>query len=88
MFGSGSRDELSRSLSVIGDQTFEVEAFNLAVNHAPGTADHHPIGPVRAAQQQCGNRIMAAGETQLIKLEQRQVGLFAYGQFADIRAPQ
>ena len=62
---------------MIGDQAFEVQPFNLPINHSPLATDHHPIRPIRAAQQQRRHRIMAAGEAQLIQFEQRQIRLFA-----------
>ena len=79
---------MARGLAVIGDQALEVQAFDLTINHPPLTRDHHSVCPVRAAQQQCGNGVMAAGEAQLIELEQCQVRLLADGQLANVCAPQ
>uniref|UniRef100_A0A1I8ASN4 Na_Ca_ex domain-containing protein n=1 Tax=Steinernema glaseri TaxID=37863 RepID=A0A1I8ASN4_9BILA len=62
--------------------------FDLAIDHSPPAADHHPVGPVGTAQQQGRERIMAAGKTQFIQLEQGQIGLLAHGQLADVVAPQ
>ena len=73
---------------MIGDQLGHVEAFDLAVNYPPLAANHHAVGLVGAAQQQGGNRVVAAGEAQLIQFEEGQVGLLAHCQFADIAAPQ
>ena len=53
-------------LGGVGDQLGHVEAFDLPVDHPPLTTYHHAVGLVGTAQQQRGNRVVAAGETQFV----------------------
>ena len=43
--------------------------------HSP--ADHHPVGAVRAAEDERRERIVRAGEARLVEREEREVGLDA-----------
>lgn len=76
-----------RRLTVLGNQPGHVQARHLPIDHPPFAADHHPIGAIGAAQQQGAERVVAAGKTQFIQLEQRQVGLLAHRQLADVGSP-
>ncbi|MNV11078.1 hypothetical protein D3C71_1016290 [compost metagenome] len=73
---------------MISDQPFQIQPFNLPINHPPLAANHHPIRAIRTAQQQRRNRIVTAGEPQLIQLEQRQISLLARRNFTDVCATQ
>ena len=52
----GPCDQSSRRLAVIGDQTFQIQALDLPVDHSPFARDHHPIRTIRTTQQQRRNR--------------------------------
>jgi len=55
----------------------EVKPGDFAILHSPATADHHPVGAMRAAQDQRRQRIAAAGKARFVECEQRQIGLRA-----------
>jgi hypothetical protein len=61
-------------------------AAGRAVHYPPLAADHHPVGLPRAAQQQCGDRVLGPREPQLVKREQRHISLLPHIQPADIIA--
>ncbi|MNV84322.1 hypothetical protein D3C71_1781860 [compost metagenome] len=73
---------------MIGDQALQVQPFNLAVDHSPFAANHYPVRAIGTTQQQRRDRVVAAGETQLIQFEQGQVRLFTHGQFANVGTAQ
>ena len=60
----------------------KIEPGNGAVYHRPAALDHHPVGAVRAAQHQRCQRIAVPGKTQLVELEQCQIGALADGDLA------
>ena len=51
LFGvvSGAGDQLPSCLAVIGNQPFQIQPFNLPIDHPPFATDHHPVRPIRAA---------------------------------------
>ncbi len=71
-----------------GDQAGEVEADDGAVDDPPLAGDQHPVRAVGAAEQQGGQRVVAAGETKIIQGEQSQVCLLADGDGPDVVAPE
>ena len=54
-----------RGGAMAADQVGYIEAGDRAVNHHPIAADHHPVGAMRAAQHQRGQRIAMAGKAQV-----------------------
>ena len=67
--------KFGRSAAVGMDQGREVEPWDGAVLDHPATADHHPVGARRAAQDERGQRVAGAGEAQLIEPIEREIGL-------------
>ncbi len=65
-----------------GAQPVDVEPRNGPIDYAPLTANHEMPDTVSAAQQERGNRVAGAGETQLVEVEQREVGTLAGGDSA------
>src|SRR5699024_10405306 len=67
-------DEAARLLLMGGDEGLLVEfgsvrAESAAVDDPPPAGDHHPIGLLRAAEDEGGNRIVRAGEGQPVEAE-------------------
>ena len=73
---------------MIGNQTIEIEPDRLSVRYPPLACDHHPVGPVCAAQNERRERIMRAREAGLVELEQRKVRFIAFRNPADVGAPE
>ena len=69
---------------MLGDQLIKVDPDRRAVDNPPFARDHHPIGPVRAAENQRGKRIVRAREAWLVELEQGEVGFIADLDPADV----
>src|SRR5882757_5090164 len=61
-----------------------IEARYDAVLYRPAAIDHDPVGAMRPAQHQRGERIAVAGETQFVELEQRQIGALADRDLAEL----
>ena len=61
-----------------------VHADGLAVDDPPLPADHHPIGFLRTAEDERGNRVVGSGECEAVETEHRKVGLLADLDGADI----
>src|SRR5829696_8060413 len=76
----------ARGGAVTADQVGYVETGDRTVRYHPVAADHHPIGAMRAAKHQRGQGVAVAGETQLIELEQGEVGGLADRDFAELGA--
>ncbi len=55
-----------------------------AIDHPPSSADHHPVGLVRAAKHQRRNRVAGTGKPQLVQRETGKVRLAADLDLADI----
>jgi hypothetical protein len=68
-------------------QIGDIEAGDFPILNDPAPADHHAVGTVRAAQDERGERIAAAGKSQLVEPEQREIGLHAEPDFADVGPP-
>ena len=64
---------------VLGDQRLEVDVLRRAVDHPPAAGDHHPVGAMRAAERERGDRILRAGKARLVQFVKREVGLEARG---------
>ena len=62
----------------------EVEPWDCAVLHDPASANHDAVGAMRSAQNKGGQRVAAAGKSQFVEFEQRQVSCFADRDFAHI----
>ena len=71
-----------------GHQLAQIDVERLAVGHPPLAGHHHSVGTVGTAQQQGGQRVLGAREARLVQPEQRQIGLLANLQSADVAAPQ
>ena len=56
-------------LAMMGHQRREIDPDRRAVDHTPFAGDHHPIGAMRAAQYQRGERILSAAEARLVERE-------------------
>ena len=56
------------------DQVADVEPGDFAVFDDPTAADHDPVGAMRAAENERGDGIAAAGKAQLVELEQSEIG--------------
>ncbi len=86
-------DEPACLLPVGGDEGLLVErlpvrADRVTVDHAPLPADHDAVGLLRAAEDEGGDRVMGAGEREAVEAEQREVGLPADRDGADVVAAQ
>ena len=81
-------EPLPRRIAVAGHQRPDILSGDLAVDHTPRAAHHNPVGPMRAAQDQCSQRIARARETGLVQFEHRKVRLLADGNCPDIIAPE
>src|SRR5699024_2058065 len=86
-------DEAARLLLMGGDEGLLVEfgsvrAEGAAVDDPPPAGDHHPIGLLRAAEDEGGNRIVRAGEGQPVEAEHREVGLPADLDGSDVVSAQ
>ena len=68
--------------AVTADQVVCVKPWNAAMFNDPLAADHDPICFVGATQHECCNRVAAAGKTQFVELEQREIGRVAFCNFA------
>lgn len=55
-----SGEKAAGRLAVVGDELGKVEADDLTVEHPPGAADHDTVGALGAAEQQSGDRVVAA----------------------------
>ena len=75
--GAPPSGEIPRRRPMLGDQRIEVEPDRLPVDDPPFARDHHPVGPVRAAENKRGERIVRAREARLVELEQGEVGFIA-----------
>ena len=64
------------------------DAFGLAVDDAPLAGDHHPVGPMRAAQRERRDRVLGAREARLVEREEREVRLHAGHDRADVVASE
>ncbi len=62
---------------MLGDQLGEVNIFGMAADHAPAAGDHHPVGAMRAAERERGDRILRAAEARLVERVEREIGLQA-----------
>lgn len=67
-----------------GPQLRDVKAKRKPVNQPPFAGDHHPVSPMGAAKDQRCQRITRAGKTQLVKGEERQIGLASHRDLADV----
>lgn len=81
-------DQSFSSLTVIGDQPGHIQPFDLPIHDPPLPADHDAVCPVRTAQQQGSDRVVAARKLQLVLLEKGQVRLLADSELADVLTPQ
>jgi hypothetical protein len=61
-----------------------VKSGDFAVFDDPAAADHDPVRAMRAAKHERRERVSVAGKTQLVELEQREVGQLADADFADV----
>ena len=86
--GCPASGEIPRRGLVLGDQRAEIEPDRRAVDDPPFARDHHPVGAMRAAQHQRGERIVRAGEARLVEREQREVRLIALLDPADVGAAE
>ena len=59
---------------VLAHQLGEIEPRNLAFFDHPASADHDPVGPVRSAKDERGERVAVTGKAQFIELEEREIG--------------
>ena len=59
-----------------------------AVDDPPLARDHHPVGAVRAAEDERRERIVRAREARLVEREQGEVGFVARLDPADVGAPE
>src|SRR5579863_5015569 len=78
--------QLSRRRGMSAYQIGEIKSRNLAVLDDPASADHDAFGAMRAAENERGQRIAAAGKARFVELEERQIGHLADRDFSDIRA--
>ena len=69
-------------------QCGKIETGNSAVDDAPLPRDHDAIGLGRAANQQGGERIAGARETQIVEREESEIGLESRGDAAEIVAAE
>ena len=58
-------------------QASEVEPRNGAILHHPTALHHHPLGPMRAAEHQGGQRVASAGEAEFVEAEEGEIRLRA-----------
>src|SRR5271163_3632013 len=86
--GAPPSGEIPRRSLVLGDQRIKVDPDRRAVDNPPFARDHHPIGAVRAAENQRGKWIVRAREARLVELEQGEVGLIADLDPADVGASE
>ena len=61
------REKGLRRLAVLVAELRDVDADRLAVLDPPLALDHHPVGGVRAAEHERGERIAGAGEAQFVE---------------------
>src|SRR5271165_2423274 len=80
--------KILRGAFMLGDQRREVEPDRLAVDDAPVAGDHDAIRPMRAAQNERGERIVRAREARLVERKQRQIRLVTLLDPADVGAPE
>jgi len=73
---------------MLSDQRGEIESDRQAVDNPPFACDHHPIGAVRAAENQRRERIVRAREARLVELEQSKIRLITVRNFADVGTPK
>jgi len=71
---------------MLAAQPFQIDAERVAVDDAPSSTDHDPVGAMGATQDQSRDRIAGTGETKLIELIESEVGLAADGDATDIAA--
>ena len=62
---------------MLGDQACEIEPDRRTIDDAPFARDHHPVGAMRAAQNERRERIMRAREARLVELEEREIRLMS-----------
>src|SRR5262245_11434103 len=75
----------ARCRAVPANEVVDVKPRDAAVLHDPLPADHHPVRPVSAAQDQGGQRVSGTGETQLVQLEKREIGDLACPDLTELR---
>ena len=80
--------EIPRRRPVLGDQRVKVESDRRAVDDPPFARNHHPIGAVRATEDESRERIVRAGEARLVELEQGEVGFISRFDPADVGAAE
>lgn len=71
-----------------GPKFRHINSHRGTIQNLPIPADHDAVGPVRATQDESGQRISCTGKSQVIECEKRKISLLSDGDFSYVVAPE